>query len=128
MVSVERRLPIAAALVLDVVAVMLFAAIGRRTHGESTAIVGVLATGWPFLVGALAGWTGGSAWRRPASLRTGAIIAATAWAGGMALRAVTGQGTAVPFLIVAAVSLVVLLIGWRLVAGLTGRRRPVPGS
>ena len=126
--SAEHRFPIAAALVLDVVAVLLFAAIGRRAHAESTAIIGVLTTAWPFLVGALAGWTGACAWRNPPSLRTGAIIAASAWAGGMALRAVTGQGTAVPFLIVAAVSLLVLVLGWRLVAGLTRPRRAEPGS
>jgi hypothetical protein len=36
----------------------------------------------------------------------------------MALRVLTGQGTAVPFIVVAAITLALFLIGWRAVAAL----------
>jgi hypothetical protein len=43
----------------------------------------------------------------------------------MLLRAVSGQGTAVPFIVVATLNLLALLVGWRLVAAtLTRARRP----
>jgi hypothetical protein len=42
----------------------------------------------------------------------------------MLLRATSGQGTAVPFVIVACVTLFAALVGWRLVAALVrGARR-----
>ena len=44
-------------------------------------------------------------------------------AGGMLLRALSEQGTAVPFIIVATLTLLALLVGWRLVAALVRRGR-----
>ena len=41
------------ALGLDLLAVLVFAAVGRRTHGEDVA--GLLVTFWPFAVGVVAG-------------------------------------------------------------------------
>ena len=38
---------------IDVVAIVLFAALGRRNHDEGTAVTGVLVVAWPFV----AGWT-----------------------------------------------------------------------
>ena len=43
--------------------------------------------------------------------------------GGMLLRAASGQGTALPFIIVAAVTLLVLVVGWRVIATLIDRAR-----
>ena len=43
--------------------------------------------------------------------------------GGMILRALSGQGVQVAFVIVAASVLLLLLVGWRLVAALVARRR-----
>ncbi len=42
--------------VLDVLAVVLFAAVGRRSHAEGLDVVGVLGTALPFLVGTAVGW------------------------------------------------------------------------
>jgi hypothetical protein len=51
----------------------------------------------------------------------------SAWLGtvalGMALRVVSGQGTAVSFVIVALIFLGLFLLGWRLLARLAARRR-----
>ena len=41
---------------LDAALVVVFAALGRASHAEDNALVGALATAWPFLVGLGAGW------------------------------------------------------------------------
>jgi hypothetical protein len=111
------------AIVLDIVLVVLFALIGRASHGES-AVGGLWTTAWPFLAGALVGWLAGRAWRRPfAPWRSGLWVWAGALVVGMLLRVVSGQGIAVSFVIVAGIVLFVFLVGWRLIASVVGRRR-----
>ena len=79
--------------------------------------LGLATTAWPFLVGLLAGWAVTRGWRHPlAPLRTGAGVWVATVAVGMLLRAASGQGIAIAFVIVAAVTLLVLLVGWRVVA------------
>lgn len=117
----------AAAFALDAVLVVAFAALGRATHDGDVLGrfgVGLAETSWPFLVGLAVGWIVSLAARRPrAPLRTGVPVWVVTVAGGMALRAVSGQGTALAFVIVATVTLALLLIGWRIIAALAGRRR-----
>lgn len=114
------------ALAIDVVAVVAFAAVGRASHecgvlGEGG--IGLLTTAWPFVVALALGWLVSLAWRRPfAPLRTGLPVWAVTLVGGMLLRALSGQGTAVPFVIVAALTLLALLVGWRIVARAVRRR------
>lgn len=47
---------IALGLALDVALICLFAAIGRRSHAETGALLSVVTTAWPFLAGMAAGW------------------------------------------------------------------------
>lgn len=112
------------ALVLDVVLVLVFAIIGRASHTESLDVVGVLETFWPFLAGLAIGWLASQAWRRPFGI---ALPGISIWLitviGGMLFRVISGQGTALAFVIVATVVLGILLIGWRAVAGAITRRR-----
>lgn len=115
----------ALALVLDVVLVVVFAATGRASH-DSDVLAGLWQTSWPFLAGLALGWLIARGWRAPtAPLRTGAIVWAATVIGGMLLRAVSGQGTAVPFIVVATLTLLVALVGWRALATtiVTWRRR-----
>lgn len=108
--------------VIDVAVILLFAWIGRGAHSESLTLLGVLETAWPFLVGAVAGWALISGWKRPWSvLRTGLPVWAASLIVGMGLRAITGSGIAAPFIIVATVSLLIGLVGWRGVAALARR-------
>ncbi|WP_407665642.1 DUF3054 domain-containing protein [Mycolicibacillus parakoreensis] len=108
---------------VDAVAVLLFAALGRRSHEESLTAAGIAATAWPFLTGVLTGWLLARGWRRPlAPVPTGLVIWAATVPVGMALRKLTGQGTAPAFWVVATVSTAVLLLGWRTVALLAARR------
>ena len=114
---------IAFALLLDAVLVVAFAALGRASH-DSDVFAGLWQTAWPFLIGLAAGWLVTLAWRAPlAPVRTGLGIWAATVIGGMLLRSASGQGTALPFMIVATLTLLVLLVGWRVIAALVARRR-----
>lgn len=111
----------------DVVLVIAFAAIGRASHDEGIlgpGGTGFVETSWPFLVALVVGWVVTLAWRRPlAPLRTGLGVWAVTVAVGMLLRAISGQGTALAFIVVASVALLVLLVGWRVVMALVTRGR-----
>jgi hypothetical protein len=121
---------------LDAALVLIFAAVGRSSHGEAV-VGGLLTTAWPFLLGLLVGWlvafaVGGPSargrfdgWRiRPAGL----IV----WGGtlgvGMLARVLAGQGTAPSFILVAGLVLGLFLLGWRALAAVIVRRRTRPSS
>ena len=101
------------AIAVDVIAVVVFAIVGRSSHGESNDLLGVAVTAWPFLVGCLIGLFVSRSWRRPAALSTGLVVWLCTLFVGMVLRALTGRGVAVTFVIVAGISLAVLILGWR---------------
>ncbi|MDF2991226.1 MAG: hypothetical protein K0S37_1740 [Microbacterium sp.] len=132
-VTTSRTRPILPLLV-DAVLVVVFAAIGRATHDGDVlgpAGSGLATTAWPFLVALLVGWLVSRAWRAPlAPVRVGLPVWAVTVAVGMVLRALSGQGVAVAFVIVASITLAVFLIGWRTVARIVAQlrsrgRRPV---
>lgn len=119
---------VVAALATDALLVVLFAVIGRASHAEPLSPIGVATTAWPFLAALGAGWLATLAWRDPIRpVRTGLGVWAITVAGGMLLRAVTAAGVAVAFVIVAAVTLLVLLVGWRLLITRVRRRRVSTG-
>lgn len=108
-----------AAFAADVACVLVFCAIGRRSHAEGVTLTGVAETAWPFLTGAAVGWLTSRGWRRPTALTpTGVIVWIATVAIGMLLRKVSGQGTAASFMVVAATVTAALLLGWRLVSRL----------
>ena len=106
--------------VLDVVLVVLFAAVGRRSHAEGLDVGGILRTAAPFLVGTAAGWLLASITldSGPRTLAFGAVVVVCTVVLGMIFRRVAGEGTAWSFVLVATVVIGVLLLGWRLVARL----------
>ncbi len=97
----------------DVLAVLMFAAVGRTSHAEVAAVVGVLTTAAPFLLGLLVGWLVVRAWRAPLRLPVGVAV----WAGtvvvGLATRAAFTHRLPLTFALVATASLALLLLGWR---------------
>lgn len=103
---------------------LVFVALGRRTHDEAGSVAGLLVTAAPFLLAAAAGWVVLVLLKWPsASLRAGALVAATTWSLGMVLRAAAfGGGTAAAFVVVAAVGLAVTMLGWRGVVRAVRRR------
>jgi hypothetical protein len=114
----------APAALADVVAVVVFCTIGRRSHAEGLTAADVAETAWPFLTGTAVGWLVVRGWRAPTALvPTGVVVWACTVAVGMLVRKATSQGTAVSFVVVASVVTAVLLLGWRVAAAVVQRRR-----
>ena len=115
------------ALVVDVVAVTVFAILGRSSHAEANTLLGVLGTAWPFLVGAVVGHLlcllTGDLRGDPTGWRPGLVV----WAGtvltGVVLRLISGDTAAWSFVIVASIVLALFLLGWRTVLRLVHRAR-----
>lgn len=102
---------------VDVVAVLVFVAIGRSSHHHGETVAGLAGTAWPFLAGLAVGWMVARAWQRPLELvPTALIVWISCVAVGMVLRVVAGQGTAVAFIAVALGFLGLELLGWRMLA------------
>lgn len=111
--------------VVDAVLVIVFCAIGRRSHNEDV-LTGLLRTLWPFATGLVLGWViavavsagreGASAAKRFDGRRlwpTGVIVWISTLVTGMLLRVVSGQTIAFSFVLVAASVLALFLLGWR---------------
>ena len=96
--------------VVDVVAVVVFVAIGRRNHDEGTALSGVLGVAAPFLIALGISWIGLRTWREPFN-RTSLIATwvITVFVGLLLRRLVFHRGIATAFIIVATITLGVLL-------------------
>ncbi len=108
----------------DVVSILVFVAIGRRSHDEpGTVIIGIGKVAAPFLIALAFAWAVTQAWKRPLAVKTGIAIWALTVIDGMLLRHfVFDRGTATSFIVVTAIVTAVFLIGWRLIAT---RRRPI---
>jgi hypothetical protein len=109
---------------VDVVCVLVFCAVGRRSHDEGMNIAGIATTAWPFLSGTAVGWLASQAWRRPTALvPTGVVVWLCTVAIGMLLRKATSAGVAASFVVLTSVVIAVLLLGWRAATVLVARRR-----
>ncbi|WP_371741002.1 DUF3054 domain-containing protein [Frigoribacterium sp. CFBP 13729] len=111
----------------DLVLVVAFVLIGRRSHDEGSALAGVLTTLWPFAAGLVVGWAlvlvrG----RSLPAVGSGLVVWPATVVVGMVLRVISGQGTAVSFVIVTVVVLGIFLLGWRALVRV--RRRRARGS
>jgi Protein of unknown function (DUF3054) len=105
----------------DAVAVVVFAAVGRLSHGESDDLLGLVGTAAPFAVGLVAGWATPVVRHDPVALRAG-VVAVVCTAGiGLLLRAGFTGSLPLSFALVATLSLAVLLLGWRGFAALVSR-------
>ena len=118
-------MPIALGLALDTALICLFAAIGRRSHGETSALLGLASTAWPFLAGMAISWAVilVTVRRAPLRVRDGVPVWLGTVAIGMVVRNLTNAGTAFSFIVVATLFLGAVLLGWRALAGLFPHRR-----
>ena len=112
------------AIAADVAAILLFVVLGRGSHDEGNGIASVLNVAAPFLIGLAVGWLLSPTARvRPFAVATGVHVWLATVVIGVVLRWFAwDRGTAVSFVIVAALFLGFLLVGWRLV--ITGATRP----
>jgi hypothetical protein len=118
------RLQRPAWLAVDVVGVLVFCAVGRRSHDEGLNVTGIAVTAWPFLTGTVVGWLVSRGWRRPTAVApTGVVVWLCTVVIGMLLRKATSAGVAASFVVVATTVTALLLLGWRVAAGLTLRHR-----
>ena len=96
--------------IVDVVAVVVFVAIGRRNHNEGTALSGIIGVAAPFLIALGISWVGLRTWREPfnrASLVATWVL--TVVIGLLLRRLIFDRGIATAFIIVATITLGVLL-------------------
>jgi Protein of unknown function (DUF3054) len=108
---------------VDVACVLVFCAVGRRSHDEGLNIAGIATTAWPFLSGTGVGWLAARAWRRPTAVApTGVVVWVCTVAVGMLLRKATSAGVAASFVVVASTVTALLLLGWRAALLLTARK------
>jgi hypothetical protein len=105
----------------DAVAVVVFAAVGRLSHGEPDELLGLVGTAAPFGVGLVAAWVTPVVRRDPAAWQAGAVVVACVAAIGLLLRAGFTGRLPLSFAVVTVVSLAVLLLGWRGLAALVAR-------
>lgn len=107
---------------LDLLFVVVFAAVGRASHGEG--VLGTLITAWPFAAACAVAWIILAVLSDDGrGVRGGLIVWLVTLIGGMALRVASGDTAAWPFIIVATLFLGATLLGWRLVAHLIRRSR-----
>jgi hypothetical protein len=119
-----QRLAWLAYLLADLAAVLVFCAVGRRSHAEGITIAGVATTAWPFLTGTVVGWLVARGWQRPtAVVPTGLVVWLCTVVIGMLLRKASSASVAGSFVVVASLVTAVLLLGWRAAVGLALRRR-----
>jgi len=116
------------ALAADVICILVFAIVGRSSHDESTNLTGVLHTAWPFLAGYLVGLLVSRGWRAPLARPVAVTVWVSTVAVGMLLRALTGAGVQLSFVIVASIVLAAMLLGWRGVFSLVQRARSRSGQ
>lgn len=116
-----RRIP-ALAIVADVVAVVVFAAVGRMSHAQPDDIFGLLGTAAPFLVGLVAMWAMPTVRVHPVGVRAAFVVWAGTVAIGLALRLGFTGRLPLSFAVVTALSLAVLMLGWRALSALVALR------
>jgi DUF3054 family protein len=118
-----RRLLVAVA--ADVAAVLLFVVLGRGSHDEGNGLASVLGVAAPFLIGLTAGWLASTtARRRPFAIATGAQVWLATVVVGVLLRWFAwDRGTALSFIVVAALFLGFFVVGWRVVLVAASRPR-----
>jgi hypothetical protein len=112
----------------DVVAVLLFALVGRASHDEGLTASGLLETAWPFVVGVAGGWAGVFLARMaPLSYPAAAMMLVKTVVLGCVLRVIfTDGGAPVSFVVVAAVFLGACFFGWRAAVRVLASRRTSP--
>jgi hypothetical protein len=108
----------------DVGVVVLFVAIGRRSHDDDgSSVTGALRVAAPFVIALAIAWLLGRVWMRPLAWRSGVVVwIGTVVAGVLLRRVVFDRGTAAGFVVVAGIFMGALFNGWRALA----RRRSRP--
>jgi hypothetical protein len=122
--TVDRRRAVGA-FAIDLMCIVAFVALGRRSHHEAGGVLAATArVAAPFLIGLVAGWLVARAWRDPRSVDLALIIWPVTIVVGMVLRRTAfDRSTATAFVIVATCFVGAFLVGWRALGGVLAKRR-----
>jgi hypothetical protein len=117
-------------LVADLGCVLALAVGGKNSHEAGDSDWVVLAIAWPFAVaaGLAHAWLGSRGRQARRVWPEGAIVLAVTYVIGMLLRAVSGRGLAVGFLVVAGMFLALTMLGWRVVVRVGDRTAREPSG
>jgi hypothetical protein len=111
----------------DIAVIALFVLIGRNEHNSGSQFIDYLSTVSPFVIAIALAWCSPQVRRSPTSVTAGIIIWANVILVGMTFRRVIfGDGTALPFVVVATIFNGVFLQSWRIVSR-SRQRRPDRG-
>jgi hypothetical protein len=112
-----RTRPLQVALAIDLLILVAFVAIGRRSHNSGDDVAGFFRVLWPFVAGLAVAYAVTGLWRAPLAVtRAGAAVLVTV-AVGMILRVSTSNHEfKVAFTIVTLVFLGAGMLGWRAIA------------
>ena len=110
----------------DLLVVVLFVVIGRRSHHEVAGVAGFLRVWWPFAAGLLIAWLVARLDRAPLAWGRTVVAWLLTVAVGMALRvAVEGREFKLAFTVVTLLFLGAGMLGWRgIVRAVQARRDP----
>ncbi|MGJ3509675.1 DUF3054 domain-containing protein [Enemella sp. A6] len=112
------------ALLIDLLAVVVFGVLGRAAHSEALTPGGIAQTTWPFLAALVIGWLVVRVWQAPLRLNRAVLLLVVTVVLGNLLRVFVAQdSTHWTFITVTVLVLAALLAGWRLIALLLLRRR-----
>jgi hypothetical protein len=101
----------------DVVVLVVFVLVGRRSHHEDAGLAGFLRVVWPFAVALVVAWAVTTSWRAPLAWTRAVGVWLLTVALGMTLRIVAqDRELKLAFTIVTLVFLGVGMLGWRAVA------------
>ncbi len=125
-----REIRIWIAAVADCAVIVVFVAIGRRTHGEDAGVDGFFRVLWPFAVGLVVGWLASGLARAPLAWRRAVAAWLVTVVLGVGLRIVAqGHEFKFAFAVVALLFLGGGLLGWRAVVRIPRARAwGSPGS
>ncbi len=120
----ERDVPVWVAALADAAVLVLFVAIGRRSHHEDAGMAGFVRVLWPFAAGLVIGWIGSGLYRAPMAFRRAVVAWIITVFVGVALRIVVqGHDFAPTFIVIASLFIGGCMLGWRAVVVRVSRRR-----
>lgn len=106
----------AIAAIVDVVAVLVFVAIGLSVHAHGITVGEMASVAGPFLAGTAVGWALARGRNVTRLWPTGVVVWLSTVVVGMLIRDLAGQGFDGAFVVVASLFLALELLGWRLIA------------
>jgi Protein of unknown function (DUF3054) len=120
----ERDVPVWVAALADLLVIVVFVAVGRRSHHEDAGTAGFFRVLWPFAVGLVVGWLATGLYRAPMVFRRAVAAWLITVAVGVVLRIVVqGHDFAPTFIVIASVFIGGCMLGWRGVVTTVSRRR-----